>query len=693
MLEKITEEELGFMESLHYPVATVETLFSDFNNLSQFEEEKFGNLRIYQYPFLSFESVIDEKIAIENLTREELEKTQFNLRKGVGDVYNFGARKYGKCEYINNYCSLTNGDREKFGDLIGKTANVISLNQKTLKLEESKAYFYDNGIRDCYKLILKSGKEITVTGNHPFLTENGWKSILELKEKDFIATPRKYNINGYKKVSKNEDDKIIKSDIYWDIVKKIVYIDKLPTVAVSVPKYNNYISNDIISHNTLVTEKLDIPLSMINDDGFECGFSSIDAIHIRGVLDVVKRALENHPILKIWKPKIKTHPNYLFEAKNGWVLEGINMNRNAKNPGEQWYSKHFKKVWIEEASLETMKVYNIRKEALSELGAILRISGMTNFTRYTPAGRQFYAPENRAKIINLPQFCNPFWDEKEKIERIKEYGGESDINYLVFVKGEIVEDGVSEIDMERVKQNCYLKKRKIIRFEINKNKYKNFRNYIVVERPKNADRMFLVSDVGDNVTEIVILSEVEKNYNYLYNITLYNLIKDEQEEVFKWLIDKINANVVGIDCGDALGRILCDGLEKKYSKENIVRYAGASKINVDFERDEKGEIIFKKGKPVFKQEFMSEWSINWFKNLLYNGRIKLPQDFKLETQLSSVISSQSGTRRIYACICQQGDHLFDTFRVFSVSQWLKKDFNQTKPMGSNNWGIGLFGSN
>ena len=179
MLEKITEEELDFIEMLSYPIAIVESLFSDFDNLTEFDEEKFGELRIYQCPFLSFESFIDETL---EGSGKEIRKQEFNLRKGVGDVYNFGARKYGK---------------------------------------------------------------------------------------------------------------------------------------------------------TLVTEKLDIPLSMMNDDGFECGFSSIDAVHIRGVLDTVKRTVENHPILKIWNCKVRTAPNYLFESKNGWVLKGINMNRNAKNPGEQ----------------------------------------------------------------------------------------------------------------------------------------------------------------------------------------------------------------------------------------------------------------------------------------------------------------------------------------------------------------------
>ena len=42
LLKKITEEELQFMEDWHYPVSMIESLFSNFDSLSEFEEDKFG---------------------------------------------------------------------------------------------------------------------------------------------------------------------------------------------------------------------------------------------------------------------------------------------------------------------------------------------------------------------------------------------------------------------------------------------------------------------------------------------------------------------------------------------------------------------------------------------------------------------------------------------------------------------------
>jgi len=443
---------------------------------------------------------------------------------------------------------------------------------------------------------------------------------------------------------------------------------------------------------TLITEKLDVPISMLHDKGFWVGFSSIDGIHLRGVLDIIKGAMESHPVLRSWKKIIRTAPNYKIIAKNGWHLDGINMNLRSKDPGHQFYGKHIKKLWIEERSFETEKVAEKREDALSELGAIFRFSGMTNFTKHSPSGKDFNSKKNKEKVLNLPQYVNPYWDEKERENREKKFGGKETTNYRVFVEGEIIEDGVSEFDMERV-EACYKEKKKIKLFEIKKKTYANFRNLIVVTRPKNADRIFLCADIGDGIrgaTEIIIISEVGDNYNYLYNITLHNLTHDEQLAIFRFLIEKLETNVIAIDCGEALGRTLADDFEKFYGKEKVVRYSGNSKIRVGFEKDDKGNIKIEKGKPVYREERMIEWAVRRLKVLLYETRMVIPIDYKFQTQFENVISTKSGTRVIYACL-NENDHLFDAFKTFSIAQWLKKDFNQTKPVnkewgtGSNSW--------
>ena len=73
IIEKITEEELEFMESWFTPRCLIECLFNDADNLSEFNEDEFLEIRNYQFPMISNEYIIDEKM--EGLNKKE----QFQL--------------------------------------------------------------------------------------------------------------------------------------------------------------------------------------------------------------------------------------------------------------------------------------------------------------------------------------------------------------------------------------------------------------------------------------------------------------------------------------------------------------------------------------------------------------------------------------------------------------------------------------
>ena len=54
MIEKLSPEELDFIELFYNPVAVAETLFSDFDNLAAMEEKKLAHIRLGQLPLLSY---------------------------------------------------------------------------------------------------------------------------------------------------------------------------------------------------------------------------------------------------------------------------------------------------------------------------------------------------------------------------------------------------------------------------------------------------------------------------------------------------------------------------------------------------------------------------------------------------------------------------------------------------------------
>jgi replicative DNA helicase len=48
-----------------------------------------------------------------------------------------------------------------------------------------------SGVKEVYRLRLASGREVKASGNHPFLTFGGWKSLDELAEGDRVGIPRR----------------------------------------------------------------------------------------------------------------------------------------------------------------------------------------------------------------------------------------------------------------------------------------------------------------------------------------------------------------------------------------------------------------------------------------------------------------------------------------------------------------------
>jgi len=429
---------------------------------------------------------------------------------------------------------------------------------------------------------------------------------------------------------------------------------------------------------TLFVEKVDLLLSMFLLGAEKVGFSSYDAIHIRGVLEDIIPVLEHHPLFTILDAQISRSPSYRIYLRSGYTLEGINMNLMGKAPGRQFFQKHLTRLFIEEASFETEEVYRQRRDSVSENGCVFRISGMTNFTRYSPCGKIFYDMSQRGKVVNLPQYVNPKWDFAMKEQAIKDFNGETSMGYRVFIRGEIVEDGVSVFDMERVRKN-YDEDRVIKIFEVNKEVYAFFRSFIIVERPGNASETYIFADIGESApTEIGVIFKINNKYRYVYNIVLRGLTDKEQFLVFQWLATRLEANYISVDTTDGTGRAIFRQLSEVFPNKNLVACTFTEKISVDFDKDENGNFIFKEGKPVFKEEYVSEWSIKHLKDLLYSDVMDMPIDYKLDQQLNSVVSMQSGARTVYDCVAQE-NHLFQAFQVFSICHW-HKEFSLLKPI-------------
>jgi hypothetical protein len=433
---------------------------------------------------------------------------------------------------------------------------------------------------------------------------------------------------------------------------------------------NNFASRKL--GKSLVCLLIDMFESFIMRCGWDTVFTSGDFAHIKKPMDKFTTAVELHKILKVFKQKVNRNP-YDIVAKNGFHIQSINQNLSSKKDvGVQFFGLHYKMHWHEEASRETDEVFNIRVDAVSEWGAIERNSGMTDFPKHSPAGRMWDDKDSQGTIVNMPQYVRQTWGEKEENEAVKKYGSKSSPGYRIYVLGELVEGTASALDMKKVRE-CYDDNKEIQTFSIDKNNLEQYKDLIIVERPKNCDRLFIASDIGESAgTDIIIVSEFANKCKYLYNITLYDLTDIQQKEIFKWLIIQLKAEVTGLDVSDGTGRAIYNYLINEFKKENIVRVAFNEKLKVDFLKDEKGKpILNNEYKPTYVEEYVLDWSINQIRHLFYNKLISCPMDYKLDIQFSKVVTFKGSNRVLYQCLAQE-DHLWQAFQVFSIARWIKQ---------------------
>ncbi|MFA4837538.1 MAG: hypothetical protein WC749_15900, partial [Dehalococcoidia bacterium] len=68
---------------------------------------------------------------------------------------------------------------------------VLSLNEETGTIEPHRINgLLDMGVKPVFRMTTADGRTIRTTGNHPYLTKDGWKKVVELKAGDEIAAAR-----------------------------------------------------------------------------------------------------------------------------------------------------------------------------------------------------------------------------------------------------------------------------------------------------------------------------------------------------------------------------------------------------------------------------------------------------------------------------------------------------------------------
>lgn len=348
--------------------------------------------------------------------------------------------------------------------------------------------------------------------------------------------------------------------------------------------------------------------------------------------------------------------------------------------------------------LESQQVYDIETKCHSFIanGFIVHNSGMTTFTKTDPLGEIFFDLQNKKKIINLPSYVNPTWNDKKEADAVKEFGGKDSPGYQVQIEGKVIEGAESVFDIQRIRQTYIMNKKgegiSIKTFEVNKDSFFRYKEIVIVEKPINTEFLGIYIDVGEGgaPSEYIIISQTNKIYKYIYRITTFQLSPEEEKEFCRYLINLLLPNIIGIDITSGVGKALISDLRKDYS-DNVIPVSFNENIDIEYAKDKNNQyIVDKAGNYVFKQANVVDWSIQCLKDIFYSKKIQMYEDTKFDTQINNVIVGKTKQGKVMYGY-KTANHLFQAFQVFAICHWLI-EFKNIKPVQKRKLGIGAFGS-
>lgn len=175
------------------------------------------------------------------------------------------------------------GEYVRMDSLTGKTGfKVMALNTYTWKLEpKTVTNSFSTGIKKTYKMITGLNRQITATGNHKFLTIDGWKRLDLLKPGERLAIPADASCLEALSFSAREErserggvTQLVREagtairtlgDVYWDPIVSIEEAGEAEVYDLTVEDHHNFVANDIIVHNS-IEQDADLVMFIYRDE-------------------------------------------------------------------------------------------------------------------------------------------------------------------------------------------------------------------------------------------------------------------------------------------------------------------------------------------------------------------------------------------------------------------------------------------
>ncbi len=205
--------------------------------------------------------------------------------------------------------------------------------KKCVEFALSKTSYDDYFPVEVNKKIAKAMEEQAINKNdlvklwEPSTRPNGRLRFNQKLQRKYIRIIAKYlNLSDLTKMADGQ--------IIWQKIKSIQSIGVYPTYDLTVPKYHNFVANDIITHNTGKSETMVVEAlwHTNTNKNFTHMFVTPYENQIRLLFDRMKELIHNSPLLKIHMTRCVNHP-YRIEFDNGSKIIGFTTGASSGSGG------------------------------------------------------------------------------------------------------------------------------------------------------------------------------------------------------------------------------------------------------------------------------------------------------------------------------------------------------------------------